>query len=72
MIVVATPHSLFAVHRMPFGIRSKTQNGTFQKFMNEVCQGLDFVINFINDMGVASESSVQHNHRLETVFKRLP
>ncbi len=35
MIVVATAHSLFDVHRMPFGIRSATQDATFQKFINE-------------------------------------
>ncbi len=42
-IVVATPYSSFDVHRMPFGIRSATQNATFQKFTNGLFQGPEFV-----------------------------
>ncbi len=54
---------------MPFGLRNAAQ--TFQRFIDEVFQGLDFVFTYIDDILVASETSEQHKQHLEFIFERL-
>ncbi len=45
---VATPFGLFEFLRMPFGLRNAAQ--TFQRFIDEVFQGLDFGFTYIDDI----------------------
>lgn len=54
---------------MTFGLRNATQ--TFQRFMDEVLQGLDFCYDYIDDILIASETLDEHLAHLEIVFKRL-
>nr|VZI42314.1 unnamed protein product [Spirometra erinaceieuropaei] len=49
---VTTPFGLFEFTRMPFGLRNATQ--TFQRFIDQVLRGLDFVYAYIDDLLVAS------------------
>jgi hypothetical protein len=51
---VTTPFGLFEFTRTPFGLRNAAQ--TFQRFMNELFQGLDFVYVYIDDILVASHT----------------
>ncbi len=51
---VATPVDIFEFLRMPFGLRNATQ--TFQRFIDEVFQGLDFVFTYIDEILVKSSS----------------
>ncbi len=51
---VATPFGLFEFLRMPCGLRNAAQ--TFQKFIGEVFKGLDFILTYIDDILVASET----------------
>ncbi|MES9975810.1 MAG: reverse transcriptase domain-containing protein, partial [Candidatus Thiodiazotropha sp.] len=66
---VTTPFGLFEFLRMPFGLRNAAQ--TFQRFINEVTQGLDFVFPYIDDILVASSSLEEHQKHLRTLFDRL-
>ncbi len=53
----------------PFGLRNAAQ--TFQRFIDEVFQGLDCVFAYIDDILVASKNSEQNKKHLEQVFERL-
>ena len=66
---ITTPFGLFEFQRMPFGLRNSSQ--TFQRFMNEVCRGLNFVFVYIDDILIASKSSEDHKKHLQIVFERL-
>ena len=43
----------------------------FQQLMNQVLQGLDFAIAYLDDIVIFSNNEVGHSQHLETVFKRL-
>ena len=66
---VKTPFGLFEFVNMPFGLRNAAQ--TFQRFMDIVFRGLDFVFTYIDDVLIASASPEEHLEHLRTVFKRL-
>ena len=66
---VITPFGLFEFLRMPFGLSNASQ--TFQRFIDNVFRGLDFVHPYIDDILVASASSEQHKQHLEIVLARL-
>lgn len=66
---ISTPFGLFEFTRMPFGLRNAAQ--TFQRFMNQVCAGLDFAYVYIDDILVASSSEEEHRNHLDTLFQRL-
>lgn len=44
---------------------------TFQRFINEVFYGLDFVFSFIDDVLIASSYEEEHRSHLKIVFQRL-
>ena len=52
MKAITTPFSLFEYFRMPYGLSNTAQ--TFQRFMDEVCHGLDFVYVYLDDTLVVS------------------
>lgn len=66
---IITPFGLFEFNVMTFGLRNAAQ--TFQRFMNQVLHGLDFVIIYIDDICIASETIEQHEKHLRLVFERL-
>lgn len=66
---ITTPFGMFEFQRMPFGLRNSAQ--TFQRFINEVFSGLDFVFTYIDDVLIFSESEDQHLEHLRKVFQRL-
>jgi hypothetical protein len=66
---VTTPFGLFEFTRTPFGLRNAAQ--TFQRFMNELFQGLDFVYVYIDDILVASHTEEEHLRHLKQVLERL-
>nr|VZI27515.1 unnamed protein product [Spirometra erinaceieuropaei] len=47
---------------MPFGLRNATQ--TFQRFIDQVLRGLDFVYAYIDDLLVASSDAAEHEIHL--------
>ena len=66
---VISPFGLFEFLRMPFGLRNAAQ--TFQRFIDTVLRGLDFVYPYIDDILVASSSPDEHEQHLRLVFTRL-
>ena len=66
---ICTPFGLFEFLRMPFGLRNAAQ--TFQRFIDEVLRGLDFVYAYIDDLLIASSSEAEHLAHLDTLFTRL-
>lgn len=51
---VITPFGLFEFPRMPFGLRNAAQ--TFQRFMHQVLDGLDFLYVYLNDVIIYSKT----------------
>lgn len=66
---IITPFGLYEFVRMPFGLRNAAQ--TFQRFINKICEDLDFVFSYIDDLLVASRNEEEHKRHLRTLFKRL-
>lgn len=66
---ITTPFGLFEFSFMAFGLRNAAQ--TFQRFIDEVLQGLEFCYAYIDDILIASRSLEEHHKHLEVLFKRL-
>ena len=66
---VMTPFGLFNFTRTPFGLRYSGQ--TFQRFIDHVTRGLDFVFVYLDDLLVTSPDHETHNKHLKILFKRL-
>ena len=43
----------------------------FQQLMNQVVQGLDFAMAYLEDIVIFTNNELEHLQHLETVFKRL-
>ena len=54
---------------MPFGLKNAAQ--AFQRLMDMVCAGLDFVFVYLDDILIASESAAEHKEHLRILFHRL-
>ncbi|GFX45026.1 transposon Tf2-6 polyprotein [Trichonephila clavipes] len=54
---------------MQFGLCNAAS--TFQRFVDEVLRGLNFVYAFIDDILVASSSEAEHIQHLRLLFQRL-
>ena len=66
---VITPFGLFEFLRMPFGLKNAAQ--AFQRLMDSVCAGLDFVFDYLDDILIASKSNEEHREHLQILFDRL-
>ena len=64
-----TPFGLFESLVMQFGLKGAGQ--TFQRYVDEVFKGLDFVMVYIDDILVASSNPEQHKQHLRIVCERL-
>ena len=61
-----TPFGLFEFLRMPFGLKNAAQ--AFQRLMDTVCQSLDFVFVYLDDILIASSSHHEHQKHLKILF----
>lgn len=66
---VTTPFGLYEFLRMPFGVRNGAQ--TFQRFIDEIVRGLDFVFAYVDDLLIFSKTPDDHAKHLRSVFTRL-
>ncbi|GFV18188.1 hypothetical protein TNCV_169911 [Trichonephila clavipes] len=66
---IITPFRLYESTRMQFSLCNAAS--TFQRFVDEVLRGLNFVYAFIDDILVASSSEAEHIQHLRLLFQRL-
>ena len=66
---VTAPFGLFNFTRTPFGLRNSGQ--TFQRFIDHVTRGLDFVFVYLDDLLVTSPDHKTHKKHLRIIFARL-
>jgi len=66
---ITTPFGLFEFLCMTFGLRNA--GNTFQRQMDRILAGLDFVFVYLDDIIVASHSTEEHQQHLHIVFQRL-
>ena len=64
-----TPHGKWHFNMVPFGLAQAPSY--FQQLMNQVLQGLDFAIAYLDDIVIFRNNELEHLQHLETVFKRL-
>lgn len=66
---IITPFGLFEFTVMTFGLRNAAQ--TFQRHIDNVFRGIDFVFPYLDDILVASSTPEQHIDHLKIVFEIL-
>lgn len=66
---IVTPFGLYEYVKMPFGLRNSAQS--FQRWMDDICRGLDFVYVYIDDILISSKSKTEHFQHLRKLFERL-
>ena len=66
---IITPFGLYEFLRMPFGLKNAAQ--AFQRFMDTVCQALEFAFVYVDDVLVASRNATEHKAHLRQLFQRL-
>ncbi|XP_053092916.1 LOW QUALITY PROTEIN: uncharacterized protein LOC128318865 [Pangasianodon hypophthalmus] len=65
---IITPFGLFEFLRMPFGLKNAAH--IFQRLMDSVLQGLDFLFVYLDDILVANTSKEEHLSHLRSLFDR--
>lgn len=66
---ITTPFGLFQFTRMSFGLRNAAQ--TFQRFIDQVVRGLDFVFVYLDDALCASSSEEEHVRHVDALLARF-
>lgn len=66
---ITIPFGLYEFPFMTFGLRNAGQ--TFQRFVDEMTQGLDFCYAFLDDYLVSSKSEEEHEAHLQQLFSRM-
>ena len=66
---ICTPFGTFEYVRMPFGLRNAAN--TFQRFIDDTVRGLPFVVTYIDDLLIYSETVDQHKDHLRQVLRQL-
>ncbi|GFW25481.1 hypothetical protein TNCV_3722091 [Trichonephila clavipes] len=66
---ILTPFGLIEFKIISFGLRNAPS--TFQRFINEILFGLEFVFPYLHNILVASENEEHHKTHLKLVFDRL-
>ena len=66
---IVTPFGSFEFLRMNFGL--KNAGASFQRFIDEVVRGLDFVFVFVDDVIISSRNLEEHVKHLEILFQRF-
>ena len=69
LLVINTPKGLLRYTRMPYGISSAP--GIFQRFMENVLQGLSHVIVYTDDILITGGSEEDHLKTLALVLAQL-
>lgn len=68
-LTINTHKGLYQVNRLPYGVASAP--AIFQKLMDQVLQGIDGVICYLDDILITGQDTETHMKHLEEVLKRL-
>lgn len=68
-LTINTPKGLYTFNRLPYGVASAP--AIFQKIMDQVLQGMDGVICYLDDILITGRDTKKHMEALEGVLKRL-
>jgi hypothetical protein len=66
---IATPFGLFEFLRMTFGLRNA--GNTYQRQIDRLLAGLDFVFVYLDDIIIGSRSAAEHGRHLRALFQWL-
>ena len=66
---ICTPFGNFEYLRMPFGLRNAAS--TFQRYVDSLFRDMDFVVCYLDDIIIFSDSNDKHLHHVSAVCKRL-
>ena len=66
---IITPFGLWEFLRMPFGLRNAGQS--FQRLMDQILAGLDYVFVYYDDVLVASQTEELHQQHLRAVLQQF-
>ena len=66
---IICPLGLFEYDYMPFGL--KNASATFQRFIDQVCQGLPNVMAYVDDIIIFSKTEEEHKSQVFKLFQRL-
>lgn len=66
---ISTPFGLYEFPFMTFGLRNAGQ--TFQRFVDEVTRGMDFIYAYLDDFLIFSPDEETHEDHLRQLFTRL-
>lgn len=69
ILTLNTTKGLFRVNRLQYGVSSCSQ--IFQKFLENLLQGIPGIIIFIDDVGISGKDKSEHDRRLRAVLQRL-
>ena len=69
LVTINTHQGLYRYTRLPFGVSSAP--ALFQRTMDNILQGLDKVVCFIDDILITGKDDADHFAKLEEVLKRL-
>ena len=66
---IITPFGLFEFVMMPFGLKNAAS--TFQRYMDNIFRGVDFIVVYLDDILIGSENIVEHKTHLATTLQIL-
>ena len=66
---ITSPFGNFEFLFMPFGLRNAAS--AFQRFIDEVVRGLDFVFAYVDDSLIASDTEENHERHISQLLERL-
>lgn len=66
---ITTPFGLFEFPYMTFGLRNAGQ--TFQRFVDEVTRGMNFVYAYLDDFLIFSKNEQEHESHLRQLFNKF-
>ena len=64
-----TPRGMYRFKRLPFGVACAPE--IFQRVVDDILQGLDGVIIYIDDILVSGKDQQEHDRRMQRVLQRL-
>jgi len=66
---IITPFGLFEFIKMPFGLKNAAS--TFQRYMDNIFRGIDFIVVYLDDILIGSKNFAVHKTHITTIFTTI-